>query len=244
MPWTSHRGGQPTSLERPRATQHLLRLILFCLWVAGSAVGFSHEDLAWVWVGEDAIGLFLPSVATEFGAAVHGGVWPMPLPLVSGRVPAPASHAAVDPCLDPGADLANRVTLAAGMADLGPDELTDPARGPPILADPADNAFDLAGERTVADPLLRYPMYPPAGFTGSSSVVPSEEQETSHFVPIEDRWRIGLQPWDRYGRGHPRLEDYPYALGNGFNPYTQNLLKEDYPLIGQETFFNMAVISR
>jgi hypothetical protein len=61
---------------------------------------------------------------------------------------------------------------------------------------------------------------------------------------LEDRWRIGLQPWDRYGRGHPRLEDYPYALGNGFNPYTQNLLKEDYPLIGQETFFNMSVISR
>ncbi len=104
--------------------------------------------------------------------------------------------------------------------------------------------FDLAGERTVVDPLLRYPTYPPAGFTGSSSVLSEEQQETSHFVPVEDRWRIGLQPWDRYGRGHPRLEDYPYALGNGFNPYTQNLLKEDYPLIGQETFFNMSVISR
>ena len=120
--------------------------------------------------------------------------------------------------------------------------LSDP--GPTVLDEPADNPYDMAGERPVADPLFRYGSYAPRGFTGKSSVVPSERQESSHFVPREDRWRFGMPPWDRYGKGHPRLDDYPYSLGNLFNPYTQNLLKEDYPIIGQHTFFNVNVISR
>ena len=33
--------------------------------------------------------------------------------------------------------------------------------------------------------------------------LPSEAQESSHFVPVEDRWRIGFPEWDRYGKGHP-----------------------------------------
>ena len=124
------------------------------------------------------------------------------------------------------------------------DPVIDAPRGPPILAEPATNSYDLAGERSVADPLFRYPVYPPAGYTGASSVVPSEAQETSHFVPLEDRWRMGVAPGDRYGKGHPRLDDYPYAPGNVFNPFTQNFLKEDFPIIGQHTFFDMKVISR
>ncbi|MCE9631533.1 MAG: hypothetical protein K8S94_12570 [Planctomycetia bacterium] len=117
-------------------------------------------------------------------------------------------------------------------------------RGPPVLAEPAENPYDLAGQSPVADPLFRYLVSPTPGFAGASSVLPSERQETSHFVPMEDRWRIGSPEWDRYGRGHPRLDDYPYALGNAFNPYTQNLLKEDFPIIGQHTFFDMKGISR
>ncbi len=119
-----------------------------------------------------------------------------------------------------------------------------PEAGPSVLGDPAVNVYDLAGERPVVDPLYRYPTFPTAGFSGASSVLPEEQQETSHFVPMEDRWRIGLPDWDRYGRGHPRLDDYPYALGNIFNPYTQNLLKEDYPIIGQHTFFDLRASSR
>jgi len=131
-----------------------------------------------------------------------------------------------------------------GFAAQAQEELPAPIRGPPILEPPAENPFDLAGERPIADPLYRYPVYPTPGFSGASSVLPSERQENSHFVPMEDRWRIGSPSWDRYGRGHPRLDDYPYALGNAFNPYTQNLLKEDFPIIGQHTFFDMKGISR
>ncbi|NBV44285.1 MAG: hypothetical protein EBR86_01245 [Planctomycetia bacterium] len=118
------------------------------------------------------------------------------------------------------------------------------ARGPPLLRAPVDNPFDLAAEEEAEDPLWRYPSRPPAGFTGRSSVIPEEAQESSHFVPIEDRWRLGLPAWDRYGQGHPRLFDYPYAPGNWLNPYTQHLLKEDFPIMGQHTFFDMRVASR
>jgi hypothetical protein len=113
-----------------------------------------------------------------------------------------------------------------------------------VLGDPYSNVYDFAGQRPVADPLLRYPTFPTAGFAGASSVLPAERQESSHFVPMEDRWRIGLPSWDRYGRGHPRLDDYPFAPGNIFNPYTQNLLKEDFPVIGQHTFFDLRASSR
>ncbi|MFM8985987.1 MAG: hypothetical protein ACKONH_08020 [Planctomycetia bacterium] len=119
-----------------------------------------------------------------------------------------------------------------------------PVPEPTVLGNPAVNAYDLAGERPVVDPLLRFRTYPTAGFSGPSSVLPEERQETSHFVPMEDRWRIGLPPWDRYGKGHPRLDDYPFVPGNIWNPFSQNLLKEDYPVIGQHTFFDLRASSR
>jgi hypothetical protein len=86
---------------------------------------------------------------------------------------------------------------------------------------------------------FRYPMDPPLGFTGRSGIVPVDTQGDSDFVPIEDRWRLGMPAWDRYGQGHPLGIDYPYDLGNICNPYKQNVLKGDYPIIGQNTFFNL-----
>jgi len=41
------------------------------------------------------------------------------------------------------------------------------------------------------EPLLSTAVDPPLGYTGPSGVLPREEQESSHFVPVEDRWRIG-----------------------------------------------------
>jgi hypothetical protein len=87
--------------------------------------------------------------------------------------------------------------------------------------------------------LLELPMDPPIGFTGPSGVTPTEEQQSSHFVPIEDRWRIGYPAWDRYGNGHPINDDYPYLAGRWFDPFNQNVLKGDYPIIGQHTFLEV-----
>src|SRR5262249_24802229 len=89
------------------------------------------------------------------------------------------------------------------------------------------------------EPLLRLPFDPPLGFTGPSGIAPRDVQESSHFVPVEDRWRIGFPEWDRYGKGHPWVDDYPYVEGHWWDPFNQNVLKGDYPVIGQHTLMNI-----
>jgi len=84
----------------------------------------------------------------------------------------------------------------------------------------------------------------PFGFGGPSGVLPREDQQGSHFVPIEDRWRLGMPAWDRYGKGHPPVDDYPGVLGRWWDPYNLNVLKGDYPLVGQDTFLNVTGISQ
>ena len=79
----------------------------------------------------------------------------------------------------------------------------------------------------------------PLGFTGPTSVLPTESQNTSHFVPIEDRWRVGVPTWDRYGKGHPIGDDYPSVQGAWYDPYNQNVLKGDFPIVGQDTFLKL-----
>jgi hypothetical protein len=98
----------------------------------------------------------------------------------------------------------------------------------------------------VADSVqpVRYPFDPPLGFAGRSSVLPSVVQGYADFVPVEDRWRIGYPSWDRYGKGHPCLDDYPYDLGSLWNPYQLNVLKGDYPIIGQHTFLDLSASSQ
>ncbi len=83
----------------------------------------------------------------------------------------------------------------------------------------------------------------PLGFTGPSGVMPTGFQQSDHFVPIEDRWRLGFPKWDRYGKGHPVGDDYPYVEGSLWDPYNQNVLKGDFPIIGQHTFFSVTAES-
>lgn len=77
----------------------------------------------------------------------------------------------------------------------------------------------------------------PFGFTGPSGILPFEQQENSHFVPQPDRWRNGYAPSDRYGKGHPWVDDYHGVEGHWWDPYNQNVLKGDFPIYGQHTFF-------
>src|SRR4029079_339709 len=59
------------------------------------------------------------------------------------------------------------------------------------------------------------------------------------YVPVPDRWNLNLPEWDRYGaRG-----DYPYVTGHWWDPYNQNPLKGDYPVLGKRTFFTFTGIS-
>ena len=117
-------------------------------------------------------------------------------------------------------------------ADERPDVLRSPF--PPAVDDDefTPHVPDMSG-------ITQTPIEAPLGFTGPSSILPSESQESEHFVPIEDRWRIGFPEWDRYAKGNPDIDDQPYETGHWWDPYNQNVLKGDYPVIGQHTFLNI-----
>ncbi|MEY3460054.1 MAG: hypothetical protein RL215_3211 [Planctomycetota bacterium] len=88
-------------------------------------------------------------------------------------------------------------------------------------------------------PLVRSPR----GYTGATGIRPSESQQTLDFVPIEDRWRAGFPDWQRYSEPNPRGVDQPWETGNWWDPYNQNVLKGDYPIIGQHTFLNISAVN-
>ena len=83
----------------------------------------------------------------------------------------------------------------------------------------------------------------PSATPGRQASCPREGQSDAHFVPVEDRWRIGYPEWDRYGKGHPVGNDYPYAPGRFLDPFNQNVLKGDYPIIGQHTFLDITALA-
>jgi hypothetical protein len=155
--------------------------------------------------------------------------------------PMPMAGATAPNSSDRGAPVPPSPKMGEMTADDYLREVRPDLARPNFLRSPTDNAqpgipMEPLGGMTE---LLELPMDAPLGFTGPSSVAPSEGQTSSHFVPIEDRWRIGLPEWDRYGLNHPPLDDYPYNLGRKHDPYHQNVIKGDYPIIGQHTFLDV-----
>ena len=126
--------------------------------------------------------------------------------------------------------------------DSGPTNrpLTGPRPG--VLRRPieASSSPDWLQQFFDIGPFLQLPMDPPTGYTGASGVLPTESQQSSHFVPVEDRWRIGYPAWDRYDRGHPITDDYPYMPGRLLDPFNLNVFKGDYPILGQHTFLDIS----
>jgi hypothetical protein len=115
-----------------------------------------------------------------------------------------------------------------------------PDRLPPALRRPLDQAVS-PQRPALREPStgLRYPIDPPLGYSGRSSIVPREPGGNDHFVPIEDRWRLGMPHFDRGGIDWPACHDYPWEAGRWYDPYNQNVLKGDYPIFGQQTFLNI-----
>src|SRR6185369_6320490 len=60
------------------------------------------------------------------------------------------------------------------------------------------------------------------------------------FVTIRNRFDIQLPPWRRYPEGS---SDAPYVPGRGINPYRQNKIKGDYPILGNRWFLNLTATS-
>ena len=98
------------------------------------------------------------------------------------------------------------LALVLGLCSAAAVRCQEPLSQPRVLNNPfADQDFvPLSQLMDEPDPGLRWPVDPPAGYSGPSGISPSEEQENSHFVPVEDRWRIGMPEYDRYDQGHPR----------------------------------------
>jgi hypothetical protein len=118
---------------------------------------------------------------------------------------------------------------------------------PPVLGRPIDGAEPPAQPPAPAptSPPVPSPVDPPLGFAGPSGILPRDEPDPDgHFAPVEDRWRVGFPDWDRQGQGHPRLDEYPYTIGRITNPYNQNVLKGDYPIVGQNTFLNITALNQ
>jgi hypothetical protein len=130
------------------------------------------------------------------------------------------------------------VSLATLIDDVRPVEDVRP----PVLRDadtPAEALPPIAPGEDHTNPLVRVPTQYPYGFAGPSGVQPTERQTSSHFIPVEDRWRLGSPEWDRYGKGHPLMDDYPGVKGAWYDPYNENVLKGDYPIYGQHTFMKL-----
>lgn len=93
---------------------------------------------------------------------------------------------------------------------------------------------------TTGSGLPRYPAGQPLGYAGRSRVKGGGPQQDPDFVPMTDRWRLGFPDWDRY---YGDTLGAPYQRGRGYNPYRQNVLKGDYPLIGQDKFLVLDFIN-
>ncbi len=191
----------------------------------------SGPTLAQWWVLHMALGLF--AAASGLARAQDGSNLGLPA-----LAPGPAQSAT---------EARVRAPIATESDGLGgdtvrgssPERLTPTAiPRPGVLSRPIDAQVAPLFPESVLLPeaIFELPSNPPLGFTGPSGVLPIEDQQSAHFVPIEDRWRIGFPEWDRYGKGHPINDDYPYMPGRWFDPFNQNVLKGDYPILGQHTF--------
>ena len=60
---------------------------------------------------------------------------------------------------------------------------------------------------------------------------------------VRDRWRYLFPEYDRYGDKGARGRDIPFKRGKWYNPYDQNILKGDLPVIGNDYFMILSAVS-
>lgn len=136
------------------------------------------------------------------------------------------------------------MTAGAGADQDPPEQPTAEPQSQPQEPAPAETEIQRAEEELLPAVPLE-----PLGHAGESDIAEWMLREPA--VPVPDRWRIGWLPWDRYGRQAATDDllmnwsggDSPYTRGHGLNPYDRNILKGDYPIIGDDIFLNVSAIS-
>ena len=187
-------------------------------------------------------------------ASCLGGAWAThAVPQEPADLVSQSKEKSLPPIVSPGELQSYR--LGSGVGDNGP-VIKTPLEQSPLEEDlsylgsiepkslqplgaPTNALPEPQGPGPSTSPFFRSWFFPPTGFTGGTSIEPTERQNTDHFIPIEDRWRIGTPTWDRYGKGHPPVDDYPFVQGAWWDPYNQNVLKGDYPIAGQDVFMRL-----
>ncbi len=102
-----------------------------------------------------------------------------------------------------------------------------------VIRRPADLVEEPTPERPAE---VEGPEFAPLGHAGGPTVR-TDIPPNDDFLPLADRWRLGLPEWDRYSpyaRG-----DFPYVRGRRLDPYNQNRFKGDYPIFGNRWFLNL-----
>ncbi len=61
------------------------------------------------------------------------------------------------------------------------------------------------------------------------------------FAPVTDRWRLRFPLWQRYPADQGG--EYPFVPNRGFDPYDQNVLKGDLPVIGDNVFLILTAVA-
>ena len=85
----------------------------------------------------------------------------------------------------------------------------------------------IAGAAELDEPIERLPRRPL--FTIPEQFEPEGKAEETDFQPFTDRWRIVPPPYE------------VNVKGNLWDPYNQNVLKGDLPIIGNDVFLNAGV---
>ena len=75
------------------------------------------------------------------------------------------------------------------------------------------------------------------------AATPSTAAPTIDRREVRDRWRIEYPEYDRYGDRGARGRDIPFRRGRWYNPYDQNVLKGDRPIIGNDVFMVLSAVS-
>lgn len=104
----------------------------------------------------------------------------------------------------------------------------------PLQAEPTAAPDAAASESKPVQPTA-WPEMPRQAGSGRSLARPGAPRGMmmdSHFRLIEDRWRLALPQWERW--------EFSRGL---WDPYHQNVLKGDFPIIGDETFFVFTGVS-
>lgn len=104
------------------------------------------------------------------------------------------------------------------------------AEAPEVIPPPDEEPEPPPSVATRPVEIFKTPMDPPRGFAGHSRVE-DPEQTTPDFVPRADRWRVGFP------------EDPRFEKGKWYNPYRQNVVKGDYPILGQSNFLVLTLDS-